>query len=94
MEVGTGERRWTRWVGLGGLAVAVAGFVTYLFWPRRPLATSLLEGTALVCLAVYVAANFRLLRLATTGRAARAGVHTGLLAVTFIAVIGLANVLA
>ncbi|HUJ79112.1 MAG TPA: DUF4350 domain-containing protein [Nitrospiria bacterium] len=94
MEVGVGERRWARWTGVGGLAFAAAGFVTYVFLPRRPLPTSILEGLALVCFTVYVAMNFRLLRVASTGRAARVGLHSGLLSVTFIAVIGLANVLA
>jgi ABC-type uncharacterized transport system involved in gliding motility auxiliary subunit len=94
MAVAAGDRRWVRWIGLGGMVCAAAGLATYLFWPQRPLATSLLEGLALVCLLAYAAANARALRMLSTGRAARVGLHSGLLSVTFIAVIGLANVLA
>jgi ABC-type uncharacterized transport system involved in gliding motility auxiliary subunit len=94
MAVATGERRWARWVGLGGVVCAAAGLATDLLWPQRPLATSLLEGLALVCLLAYAAANARTLRTITSARTARLGLHSGLLTVTFIAVIGLANVLA
>jgi gliding motility-associatede transport system auxiliary component len=94
MAVATGERRCARWVGVGGVVCAAAGLATYLAWPQRPLITSLLEGLALVCLLVYAAANARALRTLSAGRAVRVGLHSGLLTVTFIAVIGLANVLA
>lgn len=94
MAVAAGERRWTRWVAAGGIVCAVAGLATYLRWPERSLPTSLLEGLAFVCLLVYAAVNFRFIGSASSRRTARLGLHSGLLTVTFIAVIGLANVLA
>lgn len=94
MAVMTGARRCVRWMVVGGLGCAVAGLATYLFWPQRPLVTSLLEWLAFACLLVYLLANFGVIRTMSTGRMARLGLHSGLLTVTFIAVIGLANVLA
>jgi ABC-type uncharacterized transport system involved in gliding motility auxiliary subunit len=94
VALATGARRWVRWTAAGGLGCAAAGLAAYFFWPQRPLVTSLLEWLAFACLLVYLLANFGVIRTMSTGRMARLGLHSGLLTVTFIAVIGLANVLA
>jgi ABC-type uncharacterized transport system involved in gliding motility auxiliary subunit len=80
-------------MGPVGLLCAASGVAVDLFWPQRPLVSGLLELAALACLAAYVTVNFQAIRAAASGRAVRLGLHTGLLTVTFIAAIGLVNVL-
>ncbi|MBI3621612.1 MAG: GldG family protein [Nitrospirae bacterium] len=85
---------WTRWAGAIGLIVAVGGVGVDLFWPQRPLVSGALELLAVACLAAYVTAHFQVIRAAAFGRAARLGLHGGLLLLVFLAVIVLVNVLA
>jgi ABC-type uncharacterized transport system involved in gliding motility auxiliary subunit len=94
MAVMTGARRWVRWTVVCGLGCATAGLATYLFWPQHSLITNLLEWLAFACLLAFLLANFGVIRTLSTGRTARLGLHSGLLTMILIAVIGLANVLA
>ncbi|MEW6325967.1 MAG: GldG family protein, partial [Nitrospirota bacterium] len=88
------DGRLARWFGLLGLMLAVAGLAVYALWPRQSLAASLLEGAAVLCLITFLAVNYRAIRAVSAGRAARLGLHSGLMVIVFVAIVTLVNVLA
>lgn len=88
------DGRLARWLGLLGLCLAVAGVAVYALWPQQSLAASLLEAAAVLCLIAFLGVNYRAIRAVSAGRAARLGLHSGLMVVVFVTIVILVNVLA
>jgi ABC-type uncharacterized transport system involved in gliding motility auxiliary subunit len=95
MAVGEGRRdRWARRAGVLGVGFAVTGLSAYALWPQFPRVASVLEGAALLCFVFYVTVNAKAIRVASSGRTARLGLHSTLLVIVVVAIVGLVNTLA
>jgi ABC-type uncharacterized transport system involved in gliding motility auxiliary subunit len=81
-------------LGVIGMALAVAGAVGYSFAPENLWLVYSLEGSALLCLSIYVVAHFSGLKAFSARRSTRIGANSLLMILLFIGILAIVNFLA
>lgn len=81
-------------IGIVGVALAVAGMITYSVVPGQLWLVTLLEGLALVCLIAFFVVHFETVKAFSTRRSTRLGLNSILMVLLFVGILVIVNFLA
>jgi gliding motility-associatede transport system auxiliary component len=81
-------------LGMIGVGLAVAGAVGYSLAPEKLWLVTLLEGSALFCLILFVVVHFISLKAFSTRRSTRMGANSLLMILLFVGILAIVNFLA
>jgi ABC-type uncharacterized transport system involved in gliding motility auxiliary subunit len=81
-------------LGVIGLALAVAGAITYSLVPEKLWLVTLMEGSALLCLILFFVVHFSGLKAFSTRRSTRMGANSLLMILLFVSILAVVNFLA
>ena len=81
-------------LGVIGVVLAVAGAIGYSLAPERLWLVTLLEGSALFCLILFVVVHFISLKAFSARRSTRMGANSLLMTLLFVGILAIVNFLA
>ncbi len=87
------NRRGT-WLGASGVALALGGFIAYSLVPDLLWLVTLLAGSGLVLIIVFLVLHFHTLRTFSARRSTRLGLNSLLLVIFVVGILGIVNFLA